>query len=64
MLQNDRENLELEKLQNESRKLIVERRKLIAEARKLGREGLWYPVAAGTGVLTALAAVLGLLAKF
>ncbi|MFJ2493945.1 hypothetical protein ACIOV9_20690 [Pseudomonas iridis] len=64
MLQDDRENLELEKLQNETRKLVVERLKLMAEEGKLKREKFWYPVAVGTGVLTAFAAVLSLLVKF
>ncbi|MBC8999065.1 MULTISPECIES: hypothetical protein [unclassified Pseudomonas] len=64
MLQNDRENLELERLQNEIRKLVVERLKLMAEEGKLKREKFWYPVAVGTGGLTALAAVLTLLIKF
>jgi hypothetical protein len=63
MLQNDRENLELERLQNEIRKLVVERLKLMAEERKFKREKFWYPVAVGTGVLTAIAAVFSLLAK-
>lgn len=62
MLQNDRENLELERLQNESRKLIVERRKLIAEELKLNREKFWYPVVVGAAVLAALTALFGLLA--
>ncbi|EJN23271.1 hypothetical protein [Pseudomonas sp. GM80] len=63
MLQNDRENLELERLQNEIRKLVVERLKLMAEERKFKREKFWYPVDVGTGVLTAIAAVFSLLAK-
>ena len=63
MLQDDRENLELERLQNETRKLIVERRKLMAEENKLKRERFWYPVAVGTGLLTAITAVFGLLTK-
>jgi len=63
MLQNDRENLELERLQNESRKLLVERRKLMAEENKLKRERFWYPVAVGTGLLTAITAVFGILTK-
>ena len=64
MLQDDRENLELEKLQNETRKLVVERLKLMAEEGKLKREKFWYRVAVGTRVLTAFAAVLSLLVKF
>jgi uncharacterized protein YbaP (TraB family) len=63
MLQNDRENLELERLQNESRMLIVERRKLMAEENKLKRERFWYPVAVGTGLLTAITAVFGMLTR-
>ncbi|MFJ7314531.1 hypothetical protein ACIQVE_17580 [Pseudomonas sp. NPDC098747] len=64
MLQDDRENLELERLQNETRKLVVERLKLMAEEGKLKREKFWCPVAVGAGVLTAFAAVLSLLVKF
>jgi len=34
MLKNDLENLELDRLENESRKLVAERKKLTAEEKK------------------------------
>jgi len=43
MLQDDRENLELEKLQNETRKLVVERLKLMAEEGKLKARKILVP---------------------
>ncbi|MBV4487901.1 hypothetical protein HU727_020145 [Pseudomonas sp. SWRI153] len=61
MLQDDRENLELDRLQNESRKLVAERRKLLAEEKKLAWETYFYPLAVVAGVLTATVAVAGLL---
>lgn len=35
MLKNDLENLELDRLENESRKLVAERKKLLAEEKSL-----------------------------
>jgi hypothetical protein len=54
MLQNDRDNLELE-----TRKLLAETRKLTAEETKLKHEAFWYPYAVGAGVVTAIVAVAG-----
>ena len=45
MLQNNRENLELERLLNETRKLVAERQKLLTEEKKLSREANLYPLA-------------------
>jgi hypothetical protein len=59
MLQDDRDNLELEKLLVETRKLLAETRKLTAEETKLKHEALWYPYAVGAAVMTAIAAVVG-----
>ncbi|RON69839.1 hypothetical protein [Pseudomonas fluorescens] len=64
MLQNDRENLQLERLQNETSKLIAERKKLLAEAKKLNRETNLYPLALVGGLVTAIAAVAGVFFKF
>ncbi|WP_460117299.1 hypothetical protein [Pseudomonas sp. S2_C03] len=63
MLQNDRENLELDKLQVEIRKLLIESRKLTAEESKLRQETIWYPFAVGAGVVTAIAAAVGFWSK-
>ncbi|RML31608.1 Phage associated protein [Pseudomonas syringae pv. atrofaciens] len=62
MLQNNRHNLELEKLQLECRKLVAETRKLLSEDRKLKREAFWYPFLVGAGLITAGSAILKLLA--
>jgi hypothetical protein len=59
MLQNDRDNLELDKLLVETRKLLAETRKLTAEETKLKHEAFWYPYAVGAGVVTAIVAVGG-----
>jgi hypothetical protein len=64
MLKNDRENLELDRLENESRKLVTERQKLLAEEKKLKREANLYPLAVMGGVLTAVTAVAGIFFKF
>ncbi|MBV4457932.1 hypothetical protein KVG96_08245 [Pseudomonas sp. COR58] len=63
MLQNNRKNLELDKLQVEIQKLGAERSKLMAEEKKLTWEATLYPLAVGAGMLTALVAALGLLFK-
>ncbi|WP_445177943.1 hypothetical protein [Pseudomonas sp. McL0111] len=60
----DRENVELERLQTETRKLGAERLKFLAEEAKLKRETVLYPLVVGAGVLTALATGLGLFLKF
>ena len=52
MLQNDRDNLELDKLQVEIRRSMAETRKLTAEERKLRQEAFWYPIAVGAGMAT------------
>ena len=59
MLQDDRDNLELQRLMNETRKLAAERQKLLAEAKKLERETNLYPLAVLGGVVTAITAVAG-----
>lgn len=64
MLRNDRENLELDRLENESRKLVAEWKKLQAEEKKLLREAKLYPVAVFGAVLTAITAVAGVYFKF
>ncbi len=44
MLQNNRENLELDRLHNETRKLIAERQKLLAElGRRIFIQSRWWP---------------------
>ena len=63
MLQDDRENLELQRLLNETRKLVAERQKLLAEAKKLNRETNLYPLALVGGLVTAIAAVAGVFFK-
>jgi hypothetical protein len=64
MLQNDRDNLELDKLQVEIRRSMAETRKLTAEERKLRQETFWYPIAVGAGMATAIVAAVSLWAKF
>lgn len=64
MLQNDRDNLELDKLQLEIRRSMAETRKLTAEERKLRQETFWYPIAVGAGMVTAIVAAVSLWAKF
>lgn len=59
----DRANVELEKLHMETQKLRAEKGKLKAEERKLKWEAALYPVAVGTGVLTAFVAAVGLFFK-
>lgn len=59
----DRANVELEKLHMETQKLRAEKGKLKAEERKLKWESALYPVAVGTGVLTAFIAAVGLFSK-
>lgn len=64
MLQNDRDNLELDKLQVEVRRFTAETRKLMAEEIKLKQEALWYPFAVGAGIVTAVVAAASLWSKF
>lgn len=64
MLKNNLENLELDRLENESRKLVAERKKLLAEEKKLNRETDLYPLAVIAGVVTAITAVAGVFFKF
>lgn len=64
MLQDDRENLELERLQKEVRKIAVETKKLLTEERKLRWETNLYPFAVMGGWVVALVAVAGLSLKF
>lgn len=64
MLQNDRENLELDKLQVEVRRFTAETRKFMAEESKLKQEVPWYPFAVGAGVVTAIVAAASLWSKF
>ncbi|WP_077048969.1 hypothetical protein [Pseudomonas sp. KK4] len=64
MRQNDRENLELDKLQIEIRRLNAESRKLVAEESKFKQEAFWYPYAVATGMVTAVVAVAGLWTRF
>lgn len=63
MLRTDRENLELDRLENESRKLVAERKKLLAEEKKLVREMSLYPLAVLAGVVTAVTAAAGVFFK-
>ncbi|MHC8388825.1 hypothetical protein ACYZTM_12520 [Pseudomonas sp. MDT2-39-1] len=63
MLQNDRDNLELDKLQVEIRRFIAETRKFMAEESKLRQEAFWYPFAVGAGLVTAVVAAVGLWSK-
>ena len=63
MHQDDREHLELEKLQNEGRKLRAEAQKFVAEARKLRQEAFWYPVATGSAVVTTIVGVMAVASK-
>ncbi|PCR96404.1 MULTISPECIES: hypothetical protein [Pseudomonas] len=64
MLQNNREELELERLLHESRKLVAERQKLLAEVKKLNSEIYLYPIAVLGGVVTAITAVASVYFKF
>jgi glycopeptide antibiotics resistance protein len=63
MLQDDRDNLELDKLQIENRKLAAEALKFMAEERKLRQEAFWPPFATGSVILTAIAGIMALLVK-
>lgn len=51
---NEKEELELEKLQAEVHKLTAEARKLIAEAQKIKRETMFYPFVAAGGLVTVI----------
>lgn len=64
MLKNELENLEFDRLENESRKLVAERKKLLAEEKKLKRETNLYPLAVIAGVVTAITAAAGVFFKF
>lgn len=64
MLQNDRDNLELDKLQVEIRRCAAETRKFMAEESKLKQEAFWYPFAVGAGMVTAIVAAVGLWSRF
>lgn len=63
MLKDNREYLELERLEKESRKLVAERQKLLAEEKKLNRETSFYPLAVLAGVATAVTAIAGVFFK-
>jgi hypothetical protein len=63
MLQTDRDNLELDKLQAETRRLAAETRKFMAEENKLKNDSFWYPVVVGAGLITAFTAAAGLWTK-
>ncbi|EJM19108.1 hypothetical protein PMI21_01824 [Pseudomonas sp. GM18] len=63
MLENDRDNPELDKLQVEIRKFMAETRKFMAEESKLRQEAFWYPFAVGAGLVTAFVAAVGLWSK-
>ncbi|MGF6395536.1 hypothetical protein [Pseudomonas plecoglossicida] len=63
MLQDDRHNLELDKLHLENRKLAAEARKFAAEECKLRKEAFCYPLTVGTAVTVAAAGILNLLIK-
>ncbi|MNN79086.1 hypothetical protein D3C81_1956970 [compost metagenome] len=63
MLPDDREHLELEKLQIGNRKLSAETHKLMAETRKLRRETFWHPLWVGATVVTAIAGIIALATK-
>ncbi|WP_447794855.1 MULTISPECIES: hypothetical protein [Pseudomonas] len=60
MLENDRDNPELDKLQVEIRKLMAETRRFMAEESKLRQEAFWYPFAVGAGLVTGVVAAVGL----
>lgn len=64
MLQNDHDNLELDKLQVEVRRFTAETRKFMAEESKLKQEAFWYPFAVGAGMVTAIVAAAGLWSRF
>jgi hypothetical protein len=63
MFFNDRESTEIEKLQTEAQKLGAEKRKLLAEEAKLKRETFFYPLVAGSAVLTAFASAFAFFLK-
>lgn len=63
MLQDVRDNLELDRLQIENRKLAAEALKFMAEERKLRQEAFWHPFATGSVILTAIAGIMALLVK-
>jgi hypothetical protein len=64
MLKNNREYLELERLENESRKFVAERKKLLVEEKKLKREMNLYPIAVLAAVVTAVTATSSVFFKF
>ncbi|WP_342588424.1 hypothetical protein [Pseudomonas syringae] len=51
---NQRDELELEKLQAEVHKFVAEARKMIAETHKLKRETSFYPFVAAGGLITVI----------
>ncbi|AXM98643.1 hypothetical protein QRD44_11830 [Pseudomonas plecoglossicida] len=64
MLLDNRQNMELDKLQLENRKLTAEAKKFSAEAHKLRHEALCYPVIVGSAFTTAIAAIINLVLKY
>jgi len=50
--------------QAELRKVDAEIAKLIAESAKINQESRWYPLLIATGLVTSIAAILTVIAKF
>ncbi|MDI9779836.1 MULTISPECIES: hypothetical protein [unclassified Pseudomonas] len=63
MRQDDRDNLELDRLLIENHKLRAEASKFLAEASKLKRETFWYPYVVGSAALGAIGTIISLLTR-
>lgn len=56
--------MDIEMKQAELRKVDAEIAKLIAESAKINQESRWYPILIATGLVTSIAAILTVIAKF
>ncbi|MFJ4066787.1 hypothetical protein ACIPW4_16040 [Pseudomonas sp. NPDC089996] len=63
MRQDDRDNLDLDRLLIKNHKLRAETSKFLAEVNKLKRETFWYPFVVGSAALGAISGTISLLFK-
>lgn len=63
MRQDDRDNLDLDRLLIENHKLRAETSKFLAEVSKLKRETFWYPFVVGSAALGAISGAISILFK-
>ncbi|GAB7531904.1 hypothetical protein PS3A_43180 [Pseudomonas sp. 3A(2025)] len=60
---NERDELEVDKLQAELQKLNAEARKLNAESTKLKREAVYYPFVATSGIIMVVMSAAAFISK-